>query len=54
VVRSQPDGPGIQAALGWAYLKVGRRSHARAAFQRALALAPDSADAARGLARASQ
>jgi tetratricopeptide (TPR) repeat protein len=54
VIQARPDRPGLQTALGWAYLKGGRRGDARAAFQRALALAPGSTDAARGLALASR
>jgi len=49
VVRGRPDRPRLQTALGWAYLKGGRRGDARVAFQRALTLAPGSTDAVRGL-----
>ena len=54
VIQARPDRAGLQTALGWAYLKGGRRGDARVAFQRALALAPGSTDAARGLALASR
>lgn len=52
VIKARPSDPGPQAALGWTYLRVGRRGAARAAFLRALELAPNSADAARGLSLA--
>jgi tetratricopeptide (TPR) repeat protein len=54
VARARPEQAGLQTALGWALLNGGRRGDARVAFQRALTLAPDSTDAARGLALASQ
>jgi tetratricopeptide (TPR) repeat protein len=49
VVQARPDRAGLLTALGWAYFKGGRARDARGAFQRALALAPGSPEAARGL-----
>ncbi|HZS34279.1 MAG TPA: tetratricopeptide repeat protein, partial [Methylomirabilota bacterium] len=54
VAQARPVGSGVQTALGWSYLRLGRRGDARSAFERALALAPDSDEARRGLMLASQ
>ena len=52
VTAARADRPQLLTALGWSYLKVGRRDNARGAFQRALQVEPGSTDAARGLALA--
>ena len=52
VVRARPNDADLQAALGFAYDKLGRHQDAIAAFDRAIALAPahPSAHAQRGVA----
>ena len=51
--RSRPDWHGLHNGIGWCHLKLGQKAEARAAFQRALELKPDYADALEGLRQAS-
>lgn len=52
--QSDPSNVDIQAALGLMYLKKGQKEDAKAAYQKALALNPNRADAKAGLADASK
>ncbi len=51
-LRAAPQGAGLYNGLGWCHLRLGDRSRARAAFERALALQPGYEDAVEGLRQA--
>jgi protein O-GlcNAc transferase len=51
-LRAAPQGAGLYNGLGWCHLRLGDRSRARSAFERALALQPGYEDAAEGLRQA--
>jgi tetratricopeptide (TPR) repeat protein len=51
-LRAAPQGAGLYNGLGWCHLRLGDRSRARTAFERALELQPDYEDAAAGLRQA--
>ena len=52
-LRAAPDGHGLHNGRGWTLLRLGRKTEARAAFHRALALQPNYEDAREGLRQAS-
>lgn len=51
-IRLTPDWHGLHNGAGWCYLRLGDKTRARAAFQRALALKPGYEDALEGLRQA--
>ncbi len=48
-IRATPDWSELHNGAGWAYLKLGEKARARAAFERALVLRPGYEDALEGL-----
>ena len=50
LIEEYPADLTFQTGLGWALLKMGRRSEAHALFRQVLAVSPDNASAKTGLA----
>ena len=52
-LAAAPARPQLHAAIGWCYLKLGQKTDAHAAFQRALDLKPGDEGVMEGLRRTS-